>query len=526
MHLEKIVAIDSATDQAAADDAANEILTLDDIPEEVDESGDVTMTFAESDFERVEDDDAHRSAGEFAEVPKLKVATKRKKKAEKGEIRAAIEDLVKGKGKREGTKKAAVKKTLQNSDAAAASKKAGLSKSYLARSKGPQGADSPSKLEIGGLTDDDAISARPQFGKGSTTGQRTNNIVDDEDSSDADETPSRGPVPAAKPVPKRREPAAVKAEPKIPALTFVADNKTPRMSKRKGVKTEPSSGPFTPDVAAGLPAFIKPTWESDVLPAAYRALDCESDPLSFAAQGATKATEVAAVKEIQAIVDKAVPGNSFRVTWGDAICGTLVGQLREHRSRIVQSGVDVVDALYKTKEYLDQPTTIRGHVKYALRHDGPAFFKVPTPENCPPNPKLDGYIAPKGYLESDLIIRAVSPFLKKHNFTIPDQRPDGSYDFSGMPKGLFSLVAAPGVERGLRLYKATGIRESPPKFTKAAGGTAVAGYMISINRFTVSRWTSLFAAAGNTLVPSAAEVEDQDTLDGLWEYAYVPSSPS
>lgn len=63
------------------------------------------------------------------------------------------------------------------SDAAAASKKAGLSKAYLAHSaKAPQVALSPGKLEYGGLTEEDAISARPHFDATVGKPQRVNDV--------------------------------------------------------------------------------------------------------------------------------------------------------------------------------------------------------------------------------------------------------------------------------------------------------------------------------------------------------------
>jgi hypothetical protein len=77
----------------------------------------------------------------------------------------------------------------------------------------------------------------------------------------------------------------------------------------------------------------------------------------------------------------------------------------------------------------------------------------------------------------------------------------------------------------MKLYRATGVREALPKFTKAAGLTAVDGYMVNIHRFKVTRWESLLKATGNVLATANAEEKAQLTLDGLREWAYVPSSP-
>ncbi|KAJ7886298.1 hypothetical protein B0H13DRAFT_1889317 [Mycena leptocephala] len=62
-------------------------------------------------------------------------------------------------------------------DAAAASKNAGLSKAFLANStRVPQAAISPGKLEYGGLTDEDASSARPDFDGPTAKPKRVNDV--------------------------------------------------------------------------------------------------------------------------------------------------------------------------------------------------------------------------------------------------------------------------------------------------------------------------------------------------------------
>ncbi|KAJ7864088.1 hypothetical protein B0H14DRAFT_3862635 [Mycena olivaceomarginata] len=246
--------------------------------------------------------------------------------------------------------------------------------------------------------------------------------------------------------------------------------------------------------------------------------------MTFGAQGADAQATAVTVNVFQTILDRIHPGNTFEIAWGDKICSRLNDRIRERRSKIVQSGVDVVDALYKTEKYIGQPAVIRAHASWASRVDGPALYKIPTPEACPRDRTAQGYIKPKGFLESALMIQAVSLFLKNEHFVIPEKRADGTYDFSGLPQGLFSLAAA-GIERGMKLYRATGVWEALPKFTKAAGLTAVDGYMVNIHRFKVTRWESLLKATGNVLATANAEEEAQLTLDGLREWAYVPSSP-
>ncbi|KAJ7850152.1 hypothetical protein B0H14DRAFT_3452072 [Mycena olivaceomarginata] len=522
--MEKIAALDAEADQAAAAEDASSIRKLDDVPRAHEHLDDATMSFNESDFERVEDDDAYRTEDGFQETKKAKAPVTRAKKPKKGETRNEIEKITKAmemKAKQEGPKRV-VKKVVQDKNAAAASKTAGLSKAFLARSTNPQDTVSPSKLEIGGLTDEDAASTRPDLIE-TTSGKWIN-----EPTLNQKRHRAGGPSAATVPVPKLRAQsrANVEAESKIPALSISAsETKTPKKTKKvPGVKTESSSGSFTPDIASdvkGLPAFVVQTWESAILPAGYRALYISPETMTFGAQGA----EAVTVKAFQTILDRIHPGNTFEIAWGDKICSRLNDRIRKRRSKIVQSGVDVVDALYKTEKYIGQPAVIRAHASWASRVDGPALYKIPTPEACPRDRTAQGYIVQtKRILESALMIQAVSPFLKNEHFVIPEKRADGTYDFSGLPQGLFSLAAA-GIERGMKLYRATGVREALPKFTKAAGLTAVDGYMVNIHRFKVTRWESLLKATGNVLATANAEEEAQLTLDGLREWAYVPSSP-
>lgn len=63
----KIAAIDAATDQAAAEEEANAVLTLDDVQQDED----TFMTFTESDFERVDDDESYHSGEESEPVKKV-----------------------------------------------------------------------------------------------------------------------------------------------------------------------------------------------------------------------------------------------------------------------------------------------------------------------------------------------------------------------------------------------------------------------------------------------------------------------
>ncbi|KAJ6533652.1 hypothetical protein B0H19DRAFT_1186464 [Mycena capillaripes] len=127
-------------------------------------------------------------------------------------------------------------------------------------------------------------------------------------------------------------------------------------------------------------------------------------------------------------------------------------------------------------------------------------------------------------MESAMIIETAATFLKNTEFCVPEAKPDGTYDFSDMPSGLFAMSAY-AIERGFNAYTATGIRAPVPKFSKPVAGTAVAGYMTNISRFTPSRWESLLTATGASTSSNASTGQAAAMHDGLRDSMYVPSSP-
>lgn len=231
-------------------------------------------------------------------------------------------------------------------------------------------------------------------------------------SSETEDTPTKVPGPA-RPAPKPRTAAKVKIETKIPALSIASDGKIAKTKKAR-VKTESSPVGFTPDSSSdvkGLPALVGAAWYSRFLPEAYRALYCSMEPITFAAKGETRASELAAVRDVQQILDIVHPGNTLVIGWADKICARVsdliyiflslltfspvrqaVSRVRERRTRIAIVAARIVDEFFETDTYRNQPIAIRTYAQYAVRPDGPAFFRVPTPEHILPNPRLDNYI--------------------------------------------------------------------------------------------------------------------------------------
>ncbi|KAJ7509307.1 hypothetical protein B0H11DRAFT_2270325 [Mycena galericulata] len=208
-----------------------------------------------------------------------------------------------------------------------------------------------------------------------------------------------------------------------------------------------------------------------------------------------------------------------------------VSRIQEHRGAIAKYVLNVVDRSFEAKEYYkntetETPTLRKSHAiaddaKYALRDNGPAFHKHPTPQEiCTLDPKKPAYIKPTGFLESEPIIETLSWFIKDEDFSVVvTETPEGDVvDFSGLPTGALGMVAA-AVERGYRAH-ITGVRAKAPDF--------VAGFIAAIKKFKCSRWESILASAGSRWTERAAEVPvdmEPGSLDGVREHMYISSSP-
>ncbi|KAJ6626344.1 hypothetical protein B0H10DRAFT_2304026 [Mycena sp. CBHHK59/15] len=415
----EIAAIEAEQDEAEREEEENTIFSLEDLPEDVMDvdsfvgaggEGEHVLEFTQQDFDHIEDDEAYLSATEF-DRPKGKapavtaaVMKKAKKPSKKGETRAEIEAaakvLVAEKRKVADAELPVKKKGVQNSNAAAASTKAGLSKMWKTL-RAPAQASPPASPKLGGSADDDTSATRPDF-EPNTRPPRKNNMITILGSSDTEDTPSRASSKVtARPVRKHRTSIKPELSSKIPAFSL-GNAQTPKLK----IKNELSSSSFTPDVAAdikGVPAFIAKTWTTRFLPAAYRALHRSDDPMALGTVGRDiKNLGQVTVAVLQLVLDEVYPGNTWEIEWGDPICAKAVSHLGERRSAIGRAALQAVDRAFEAAKYygvLDSPTpgvrnteAIKSDALYAVQRNGPAFWKYPTPKSCTLDPKDPEYI--------------------------------------------------------------------------------------------------------------------------------------
>ncbi|KAJ7639462.1 hypothetical protein FB45DRAFT_1024184 [Roridomyces roridus] len=515
---------------AAREDAINHIddnelseLTASEDAMDCDEDDSTVLHITQDDFDRIEGDETYHSEVEVTPVPPKANPQKRKKKAEKGSTRAEIEELMNQK-----KEALAAKKALQDKNAAAVSNGAGISTDWKAKKTAQVNheQDAPEDTPaMGGLTDEHAQGTRPD----NTSKKARKNTLVAIISSDTEETPSK--QPETKPKPRKARTPKTPTLSKLPALGVASSQST--------LKTESSESSLTPAPAKkknALPELVAKSWASVFLPAAYNALYTSEDPMLIGLVGDDPQNPgKETVELLQAVLDAKYPGNTLQLEWGDVICSKAVSRLGEERSHIGKYGLNIVDQLFRHDKYhkitknppsrLRKSQTIKADAEYALRHNGPAFHKVPTPEHL--SPKDPGYIKPRGFLESAPIIKTLAWFIGTQHFRIiVTETPEGDvFDFSGLPIGALALVAT-AIERGYKAHL-TGERAKPPSFSWEHYGTAVAGWISSTKNFKRSRWESILHAAGQKVIEhiaSAPVKQETGSLDGLRENMYVPSS--
>ncbi|KAF8176829.1 hypothetical protein K438DRAFT_1939206 [Mycena galopus ATCC 62051] len=304
---------------------------------------------------------------------------------------------------------------------------------------------------MGGLDDDAAAATRPTSTKvGDTTRKNLMVAIDLVGSSDH-ETPSRI---ADNPVKSRARKSRAKIESTGPRLAALNVKTTPKVKGEPGtaVKAESSSTfNFTPPSHAdvnNLPAFMASTWASKFLQGAYLALSKAPKAMTFA----TAADASVTVAALQEVLDELYPGCGWKITWSDAICTKAVAHIGERRGAFGRSGIAAVDEKFKSIKYfgsLDGPEAglrllpkIQADAKYALRFNGPALFRVPTPEDHALDSKDPDYVKPIGFLESRPFIAAVKPFIKTGNFKIVRTQSDKvDLTASVLPFGVFVMGA-------------------------------------------------------------------------------------
>ncbi|KAJ7595851.1 hypothetical protein C8J56DRAFT_1042931 [Mycena floridula] len=140
-----------------------------------------------------------------------------------------------------------------------------------------------------------------------------------------------------------------------------------------------------------LPAFARDKWESHFLLTLYEALYMSKNPFGdFTHEKTSKLLEI-----VSAIAKKVWPNSNYVIQKDNAFYLLSFNRLNEKKSGFAKAGLEGIQK-YIEGEFGDDTSTIGRWVQWALRPDGPLYFKKPTPLDCSIDRKHKDYIISHG----------------------------------------------------------------------------------------------------------------------------------
>ncbi|KAJ7206428.1 hypothetical protein C8J57DRAFT_1541347 [Mycena rebaudengoi] len=174
-------------------------------------------------------------------------------------------------------------------------------------------------------------------------------------------------------------------------------------------------------------------------------------------------------------------------------------RLHKWQSVIGNAGIKAVSTFINNKPQLvNEYTEIARYTPYAMKHGGPAFFKIPTPPEA-----ID-------------VQDKKSPLYVAWPRAIADS----------CPKGALALITA-SLECSWNSYKTSSF-ESQGQFSKTTmAGAAIASYMVSIDKLSDAAWECILGACNKKTHQVIVVQSDDDNrcLDVRRKDFYEPSSP-
>ncbi|KAF8156945.1 hypothetical protein B0H34DRAFT_770560 [Crassisporium funariophilum] len=214
---------------------------------------------------------------------------------------------------------------------------------------------------------------------------------------------------------------------------------------------------------------MKPEWRKSILPTLYDKFFSSKDPYSQFFKGSD-----AFVALLQSIIDEVFPGFTY----------IAYNRINKKCSHIGAAAVEAVNKHISIVTAQSGERAAREWLRWAVRADGPLFFKVPVPMDAPVNCTDPKYKHPEGRLLSKFIIKLAAPCLRLQK---------GSVSKNGYPKGLFALILT-ALERAvwLCLKPSKEIKE----FLNEAWGSEVTVYRSSLRAIDEACWKEISDTCG------------------------------
>ncbi|KAJ8080891.1 hypothetical protein PM082_017726 [Marasmius tenuissimus] len=237
-----------------------------------------------------------------------------------------------------------------------------------------------------------------------------------------------------------------------------------------------------------LPEFIKTAWDPAFIHTLRLYLCSANDPLNIR-------RDVNFQDTVQNLVNRLFPSISYKVS-------------------LVNEPILELSYFNNNDNYQDQPDSIQKYCQWALRDDGPALYRKPTPSSTVVKPGDEGYQYPDGLFESDFIVETMKKVAMLVKFS--------KVDF-GNPVGGVAMVAA-AVERAFEHFAKCDIDDTNPEknFSAENYGASVREYTEYLEDFSSNQWARLMELYKFQLKPIAPETITKALGR---RKLFVPSSP-
>ncbi|KAJ7668864.1 hypothetical protein B0H17DRAFT_1142413 [Mycena rosella] len=218
------------------------------------------------------------------------------------------------------------------------------------------------------------------------------------------------------------------------------------------------------------------------------------------------------VKTIQKIVDVVFPGATWKVKKHDPIYTSAMSRLGDKRHQIGLATMKIVDTLFDSADYKDQPKKIVRYAKYAIDGHGPGWYEIPAPRNQEYLPGVPGWIPPSGLFRSSYFLEPLSEFVKSTS------KSKGEF-------GIHYIGAAAMIGAGCAFNQyPTGIKVPNGSFSYERVGDYVEGFAKSARGHEAFRWKKIMAACSSRIRAQAGPLISASSSMNLNRGALYPGS--
>ncbi|KAF8802531.1 hypothetical protein BYT27DRAFT_6764428 [Phlegmacium glaucopus] len=222
---------------------------------------------------------------------------------------------------------------------------------------------------------------------------------------------------------------------------------------------------------------------------------------------------------VQRVFNMSFLNVTFTLTADNVIVNTAYQRLKSRKSKIASGTLNTVKVFFEKPEFAGQPEKIREYVRWALRGDGPAYYRIPTPKVCTVNRDHPNYIQPDGFLQSEFIHPLAQQFQEyaKNSVLSP------ALSAQNPPKGLYALILA-AVERAFFAHR-KGTFVKPPNFARDNTWRSLVDFYSHLDLLSVNCWKSMFEFNSGGHNGDDSLCGDESMISTYRAGLYIPLSP-